>query len=69
MSKCENRFADIVDMGYNRKSNCDVDLTVDAMEYSGPIRSFIFTGDSDFEYLMKVVNQGFSRPYCIKRKK
>ena len=52
--------ADIVDMGYNRKSNCDVDLTVDAMEYSGPNTEFyIFTGDGDFEYLIrKVVSKG-----------
>ena len=54
--KCENEFADIVDMGYNRKSNCDVDLTVDAMEYSGPNTEFyIFTGDGDFEYLIRKV--------------
>ena len=52
----ENEFADIVDMGYNRKSNCDVDLTVDAMEYSGPNTEFyIFTGDGDFEYLIRKV--------------
>ena len=39
---------------YNSKSNCDVDLTVDAMEEAGPDKEFlIFTGDGDFEYLIK----------------
>ena len=43
-----------IDMGYNHKSNCDVDLTVDSMELAGPNTEFyIFTGDGDFEYLIK----------------
>jgi uncharacterized LabA/DUF88 family protein len=54
--KCGNEFEEVVDMGYNRKSNCDVDLTVDAMECAGPDTEFyIFTGDGDFEYLIKKV--------------
>jgi uncharacterized LabA/DUF88 family protein len=54
--KCEHDFEKVVDMGYNRKSNCDVDLTVDAMEIAGPNAEFyIFTGDGDFEYLIKKV--------------
>ena len=50
----------MVDMGYNRKSNCDVDLTVDAMELAGPQTEFyLFTGDGDFEYLVrKAVERG-----------
>jgi uncharacterized LabA/DUF88 family protein len=58
--KCSNEFTEIVDMGYNRKSNCDVDLTVDAMECAGKNTEFyIFTGDGDFEYLaQKVVEKG-----------
>ncbi len=54
--KCNNEFSEIIDMGYNRKSNCDVDLTVDAMECAG-INSeiYIFTGDGDFEYLIKKI--------------
>ncbi len=52
--KCANEFICKVDMGYNRKSNCDVDLTVDAMELAEPGTEFyIFTGDGDFEYLIK----------------
>jgi uncharacterized LabA/DUF88 family protein len=58
--KCENEFSEVVDMGFNRKSNCDVDLTVDAMEYADKDTEFyIFTGDGDFEYLVqKVVEKG-----------
>ena len=52
--KCDHEFNEIVDMGYNRKSNCDVDLTVDAMEYAETNSEFyIFTGDGDFEFLIK----------------
>ncbi|MFA5023109.1 MAG: NYN domain-containing protein [Candidatus Paceibacterota bacterium] len=51
---CQKQFVEKVDMGYNHKSNCDVDLTVDAMELAGPNTEFyIFTGDGDFEYLIK----------------
>ena len=52
--KCGNEFEGVADMGYNRKSNCDVELTVDAMECAGPNTEFyIFTGDGDFECLIK----------------
>ncbi len=57
---CGKDNAEVVDMGYNRKSNCDVDLTVDAMEYVGPDKEFlIFTGDGDFDYLIeRLVKKG-----------
>ena len=58
--ECENEFNEIIDMGYNRKSNCDVDLTVDAMEHAGLNTEFyIFSGDGDFEYLIrKIITKG-----------
>jgi len=58
--KCGNESVETVDMGYNRKSNCDVDLTVDAMEYaSSDTEFYIFSGDGDFEYLIrKIVHLG-----------
>jgi uncharacterized LabA/DUF88 family protein len=58
--KCSNEFSEIIDMGYNRKSNCDVDLTVDAIECAGENTEFyIFTGDGDFEFLIrKAVEKG-----------
>lgn len=57
---CGKDNVEVVDMGYNKKSNCDVDLTVDAMEIAGHGKEFIiFTGDGDFEYLIrKVVEKG-----------
>jgi len=58
--KCGAESVETIDMGYNRKSNCDVDLTVDAMEYANENTEFyIFSGDGDFEYLVrKVVGKG-----------
>lgn len=54
---CRKEFIEHIDMGYNRKSNCDVDLTVDAMEMAGANNEFyIFTGDGDFAYLIKKVS-------------
>lgn len=57
---CGKENIEVVAMGYNHKSNCDVDLTVDAMEQSGPEKEFlIFTGDGDFDYLInKIVERG-----------
>jgi uncharacterized LabA/DUF88 family protein len=53
-------------MGYNRKSNCDVDLTVDAMEMAGPDSEFlIFTGDGDFEYLIRKIVEKGTKVYIV----
>jgi uncharacterized LabA/DUF88 family protein len=59
-SKCGNEFISTIDMGYNRKSNCDVDLTVDAMDNAKEGNEFyLFSGDGDFEYLIrKVIEKG-----------
>lgn len=58
--KCGTENVEVVNMGYNKKSNCDVDLTVDAIEYAAPSTEFlIFTGDGDFDYLIrKVIEKG-----------
>ncbi len=67
--KCINCGADnaeVVNMGYNRKSNCDVDLTVDAMEEAGPGKEFlIFTGDGDFDYLIRKVVAKGTKVYVV----
>ena len=48
----ENVFT--IDMGYTKKSNCDVELGVDAIEKSGSeVELMVFTGDGDFEYLIR----------------
>ena len=63
--ECGKENVEIVDMGYNRKSNCDVDLTVDAMEEAGPGKEFfIFTGDGDFEYLIRSGKE-YESLYCL----
>lgn len=64
--KCGEENVEVVDMGYKRKSNCDVDLTVDAMEMAGPDKEFlIFTGDGDFCYLIKKLIKKETRVYLI----
>ncbi len=63
---CGKENIEVVDMGYNRKSNCDVDLTVDAMDEAGTDKEFlIFTGDGDFEYLIKKVVEKGTRVYVV----
>ena len=63
---CGKESVKVVDMGYNRKSNCDVDLTVDAMEMASPDAEFlIFTGDGDFEYLIRKVSEKGTKVYVV----
>ena len=51
---CQTETISTIDMGYTKKSNCDVELGVDAIERSGPdTELLIFTGDGDFEYLVR----------------
>ena len=53
---CGNKFIEKIDTGFNKKANCDVDLTVDAMDLAQKDNVFyIFTGDGDFEFLIKNV--------------
>lgn len=56
--KCQNNFTHRINTGYNRKSNCDVDLTVDVMECAiSGAEFYIFTGDGDFEYLVRKITE------------
>ena len=65
-TQCGTETIKVIEMGYNRKSNCDVDLTVDAMEMAGPKSEFlIFTGDGDFEYLVKKVVEKGTKVYIV----
>jgi len=59
-SNCGSEFLQRVDMGYNRKSNCDVDLTVDAIDNVKIENEFyLFSGDGDFEFLIRnVIEKG-----------
>ena len=57
-------------MGYNRKSNCDVDLTVDAMEMAEAGNEFyIFTSDGDFAYLIKKVSGKGAKVHIVSNSK
>lgn len=67
---CYKKFIEHVDMGYNRKSNCDVDLTVDAMELAGEECEFyLFSGDGDFEYLVRAVNKKGTKVHIVSSSK
>jgi uncharacterized LabA/DUF88 family protein len=63
---CGKENVEVVSMGYNHKSNCDVDLTVDAVEEAGPDKEFlIFTGDGDFDYLIKKIVEKGTKVYVV----
>lgn len=58
--KCHERSEFHVRKRGMPKANCDVELTVDALEIAGPESEvLIFTGDGDFHYLIeKLVEKG-----------
>lgn len=66
-ASCANETVHTVNMGYNKKSNCDVELSTDAIEKSGPgVELFIFTGDGDFEYLIRrALEKGVEKVYIV----
>lgn len=67
---CGNIFIEKLSMGYNHKSNCDVDLTVDAVNLSGPnVELYFFTGDGDFEFLIRDANSKGSRVRVVSSSK
>ena len=70
-SKCGEINARKISMGYDKKSNCDSELTVDAFELAEPnTEMLIFTGDGDFAYLIgKLVEKGASVKLVSSNKK
>lgn len=64
---CDNETIHTIDMGYNKKSNCDVELSVDLIEKASPeTEIFLFTGDGDFEYLIrKALDKGTTKVYIF----
>ncbi|MCP6726812.1 MAG: NYN domain-containing protein [Patescibacteria group bacterium] len=70
-SKCDEINVRNIPMGYDKKSNCDSELTVDALELVEPnAEMLIFTGDGDFAYLMeKLVEKGASVKFISSNKK
>lgn len=57
---CKQEFIAKIIVPGLRKSNCDVELTVDALENAAEGRIFLFfTGDGDFSYLIEtLINKG-----------
>ena len=70
-SKCGEINTRNIPMGYDKKSNCDSELTVDVLELAEPnTEMLIFTGDGDFAYLMeKLVEKGASVKFISSNKK
>jgi uncharacterized LabA/DUF88 family protein len=64
---CKNKIVETINMGYTKKSNCDVELSVDMIERAGPnTEMYIFTGDGDFEYLIrKALEKGVGKLYIV----
>jgi uncharacterized LabA/DUF88 family protein len=62
---CKKENIYTIDMGYRKKSNCDVELSVDVMEKANSeTELYIFTGDGDFEYLIrKSLEKGVEKVY------
>lgn len=62
---CKAESIHTIDTGYNKKANCDVELSVDVIEKSTPeVELFVFSGDGDFEYLIrKALEKGVDRVY------
>ncbi len=51
---CGTRNLKTIPMGYQKKSNCDVELAVDALDrVNSGSEILILTGDGDFTYLVK----------------
>ncbi len=70
-SKCGENNVVIVDMGYEKKGNCDVDLTMDALENASMGNEFyFFTGDGDFAPLVrKVLDKGVRKVRIVSSSK
>lgn len=54
--KCGEENVSVVDMGYDRKANCDVELTMDILDVINTqpdAEIFVLTGDGDFEPLLR----------------
>ncbi|MFA5432211.1 MAG: NYN domain-containing protein [Candidatus Paceibacterota bacterium] len=55
-SNCGHKNIKTISMGYENKSNCDVELTLDVLEnVKERAEILIFTGDGDFEFLIKYI--------------
>ncbi len=68
--KCEEEFIYIHKINGARKSNCDVELTVDAVNFlSEGDEALILTGDGDFAYLVEYLIEKGVAVYLISSQK
>ncbi|MFA5744945.1 MAG: NYN domain-containing protein [Candidatus Paceibacterota bacterium] len=70
--KCQEENVSVVEMGYDRKANCDVELTIDVLENTTAepeVELLIFTGDGDFEPLIRKVADIAKKVYIISNTK
>ena len=64
--KCDNEIDYKVDKGVRWKSNCDVELSVDATNNAKDgVEYLLFTGDGDFEYLIRNAVEKGVKAYVI----
>jgi len=65
--KCGESNVVVIDMGYDQKGNCDVDLTIDALENAAAGNEFyFFTGDGDFAPLVtKSLEKSVSKVHIV----
>jgi uncharacterized LabA/DUF88 family protein len=54
-SDCGFNNIKIIDMGYSWKCNCDVELTADILDHTDNTEIFLFSGDGDFEFIIKKI--------------
>jgi uncharacterized LabA/DUF88 family protein len=70
--KCGESNIAVVDMGYRKKANCDVDLTMDILENATTdpeVELLIFTGDGDFEPVIKKAASIVKKIYIVSNSK
>ena len=64
--RCDTRVTHKVNMGTTWKCNCDVEMTMDILDHAKPdTELLIFTGDGDFESLIKRAVMSGSKVYLI----
>ena len=64
--KCDNEIDYKVDKGVRWKSNCDVELSVDATNNAkAGVEYLLFTGDGDFEYLIRDAVEKGVKTYIV----
>lgn len=70
--KCDEENIAVVEMGYRKKANCDVELTMDILENTTTdpeVELMIFTGDGDFEPLIRKVSDKAKKIYIVSNTK